>query len=137
MVKDSGYDGFAITGTGAERVCGDQVLPHGHNDRPGSHRAQPVCVHGRAVDTIRRRNRPAYPGTLRPRIWPSVTAANGAGFLDRFGHFSRPFEPTGLFDRLIVRVLEGDMSERRITQLFGLILGGLFTFGLVLNAFAF
>jgi hypothetical protein len=53
------------------------------------------------------------------------------------GHFSRPFEPTGLFDRLIVRVLEADMSERRITQLFGLILGGLFTFGLVLNAFAF
>jgi hypothetical protein len=53
------------------------------------------------------------------------------------GHFSRAFEPTGLFDRLIVRVLEGDMSERRITQLFGLILGGLFTFGLVLNAFAF
>jgi len=42
-----------------------------------------------------------------------------------------------LLDRLIVRVLEGDMSERRITQLFGLILGGLFTFGLVLNAFAF
>ena len=53
------------------------------------------------------------------------------------GHFSSAFEPTGLFDRLIVRVLEGDMSERRITQLFGLILGGLFTFGLVLNAFAF
>jgi hypothetical protein len=53
------------------------------------------------------------------------------------GHFSRAFEPSGLFDRLIVRVLEGDMSERRITQLFGLILGGLFTFGLVLNAFAF
>jgi hypothetical protein len=53
------------------------------------------------------------------------------------GHFSPAFEPTGLFDRLIVRVLEGDMSERRITQLFGLILGGLFTFGLVLNAFAF
>jgi hypothetical protein len=53
------------------------------------------------------------------------------------GHFSRAFEPSGLFDRLIVWVLEGDMSERRITQLFGLILGGLFTFGLVLNAFAF
>jgi hypothetical protein len=29
------------------------------------------------------------------------------------------------------------MSERRITQLFGLILGAIFTFGLVLNAFAF
>jgi hypothetical protein len=29
------------------------------------------------------------------------------------------------------------MSERQITQLFGLILGGLFTCGLVLNAFAF
>lgn len=53
------------------------------------------------------------------------------------GHFSRAFEPSGVFHRLIVRVLEGDMSERRITQLFGLILGGLFTFGLVLNAFAF
>jgi hypothetical protein len=29
------------------------------------------------------------------------------------------------------------MSERRITQLFGLILGAIFTFSLVLNAFAF
>ena len=29
------------------------------------------------------------------------------------------------------------MSERRITQLFGLILGAIFTFGLMLNAFAF
>jgi hypothetical protein len=29
------------------------------------------------------------------------------------------------------------MSERRITQLFGLILGALFTCGLVLNACAF
>jgi hypothetical protein len=29
------------------------------------------------------------------------------------------------------------MSERRITQLFGLILGGIFTFGLVLSAFAY
>ncbi len=29
------------------------------------------------------------------------------------------------------------MSERRITQLVGLILGGIFTFTLVLNAFAF
>jgi hypothetical protein len=29
------------------------------------------------------------------------------------------------------------MSERRITQLFGLILGALFTFTLMLNAFAF
>jgi hypothetical protein len=36
-----------------------------------------------------------------------------------------------------VRVLEGGMSERRITQLFGLILGGIFTFTLILNAFAF
>ena len=34
-------------------------------------------------------------------------------------------------------MLEGDMSERRITQLFGLILGAIFTFSLVLNAFAF
>jgi hypothetical protein len=30
-----------------------------------------------------------------------------------------------------------DMSERKITQLFGLILGALFTCTLVLNAFAF
>lgn len=29
------------------------------------------------------------------------------------------------------------MSERRITQLFGLILGGIFTFSLVLSAFAY
>jgi hypothetical protein len=29
------------------------------------------------------------------------------------------------------------MSERRITQLFGLVLSGLFTFMLVLNAFAY
>jgi hypothetical protein len=29
------------------------------------------------------------------------------------------------------------MSERRITRLFGLVLSGLFTFGLVLNAFAY
>jgi hypothetical protein len=29
------------------------------------------------------------------------------------------------------------MDERRTARLFGLILGGLFTFGLVLNAFAF
>jgi hypothetical protein len=77
---------------------------------------------------------------------PAPVAANmaqrhrrerGPLFGSIIGHFSRAFEPSGLFDRLIVRVLEGDMSERRITQLFGLILGGLFTFGLVLNAFAF
>jgi hypothetical protein len=30
-----------------------------------------------------------------------------------------------------------DMSERRITQLFGLILGGMVTCTLMLNAFAF
>ena len=30
-----------------------------------------------------------------------------------------------------------DMTERRITQLFGLILGGIVTCTLVLNAFAF
>jgi hypothetical protein len=77
---------------------------------------------------------------------PAPVAANmaqrhrrerGRLFGSKIGHFSRAFEPSGSFDRLIVRVLEGDMSERRITQLFGLILGGLFTFGLVLNAFAF
>jgi hypothetical protein len=77
---------------------------------------------------------------------PAPVAANmaqrhrrerGRLFGSIIGHFSRAFEPNGSFDRLIIRVLEGDMSERRITQLFGLILGGLFTFGLVLNAFAF
>jgi hypothetical protein len=130
-------------------VCGDQsgraaapIIPHlvqtirGHNDRPGSHRAASLRSWSRCDDAIRRRNRPANPGTRGREYGP---ASNGAGFLDRLsvGHFSRPFEPSGLFDRLIVRVLEGDMSERRITQLFGLILGGLFTFGLVLNAFAF
>jgi hypothetical protein len=46
-------------------------------------------------------------------------------------------EPKRPLARLISRVLEGAMSERRITQLFGLILGAIFTFGLVLNAFAF
>jgi len=29
------------------------------------------------------------------------------------------------------------MSERRIAQLFGLVLGGVFTFGMVLNALAY
>jgi hypothetical protein len=29
------------------------------------------------------------------------------------------------------------MDDRRITRIFGLILGALFTFGLVLNAFAY
>jgi len=29
------------------------------------------------------------------------------------------------------------MSEQRIAQLFGLVLGGVFTFGLVLNALAY
>ena len=29
------------------------------------------------------------------------------------------------------------MDERRITRIFGLVLGGVFTFALVLNAFAF
>jgi hypothetical protein len=29
------------------------------------------------------------------------------------------------------------MSERQITRMFGLVLGGLFTLGLVLNAFAY
>jgi hypothetical protein len=58
-------------------------------------------------------------------------------FRPMIDHFNRAFEPAGSLNRLIVQVLEGDMSERRITQLFGLILGGLFTFGLVLNAFAF
>jgi hypothetical protein len=37
----------------------------------------------------------------------------------------------------MLRVLEGVMSERRITQLFGLILGGIFTCTLVLSAFAY
>ena len=77
-----------------------------------------------------------------------VPAAVAADMAERHGertrhfgpmidHFNRAFEPAGSLNRLTIRVLEGDMSERRITQLFGLILGGLFTFGLVLNAFAF
>jgi len=35
------------------------------------------------------------------------------------------------------RVAKVTTSERRITRLIGLILGGIFVFGLVLNAFAF
>lgn len=48
-----------------------------------------------------------------------------------------PIEPERALARLTLRVLEGTMSERRITQLFGLILGGIFTFSLVLSAFAY
>jgi hypothetical protein len=47
------------------------------------------------------------------------------------------FEPKRSLKRPMLRVLEGDMSERRITQLFGLILGGIFTCTLVLSAFAY
>jgi hypothetical protein len=53
------------------------------------------------------------------------------------GPFPRGFEPKRSLMRPILRVLEGDMSERRITQLFGLILGGIFTCTLVLSAFAY
>ena len=53
------------------------------------------------------------------------------------GRFPRGFEPKRSLKRPMLRVLEGDMSERRITQLFGLILGGIFTCTLVLSAFAY
>ena len=46
-------------------------------------------------------------------------------------------EPKRPFARLRFRMGVLDMSERRITQLFGLILGALVTCTLVLNAFAF
>jgi hypothetical protein len=46
------------------------------------------------------------------------------------------FEPKGVLAQLI-SVVEAEMSERKITQLFGLALGALFTFTLVLNAFAY
>jgi len=46
------------------------------------------------------------------------------------------FEPKGAFAQLIWE-WEAEMSERKITQLFGLALGALFTFTLVLNAFAY
>jgi hypothetical protein len=85
---------------------------------------------GRAVDQ-------QIPAPVAANMAQRHRRVRGRLFGSIIGHFSRAFEPSGLLDRLIVRVLEGDMSERRITQLFGLILGGLFTFGLVLNAFAF
>jgi hypothetical protein len=53
------------------------------------------------------------------------------------------FELCGLFARLILwSAKTGDqqgaaMSERRIARLIGLVLGGIFACGLVLNAFAF
>ena len=53
------------------------------------------------------------------------------------GHLPRGFEPKRSLMRPMLRVLEGEMSERRITQLFGLILGGIFTCTLVLSAFAY
>jgi hypothetical protein len=60
--------------------------------------------------------------------------------LFRAGSSARPgprrIEPKPTLARLNLRVLEGAMSERRITQLFGLILGGIFTFSLVLSALA-
>jgi hypothetical protein len=85
---------------------------------------------GRAVDQ-------QIPAPVAADMAQRHSRERGRLFGSNIGHFSRAFEPSGLFDRLIIWVLEGDMSERRITQLFGLILGGLFTFGLVLNAFAF
>ena len=39
--------------------------------------------------------------------------------------------------RLTINAREMVMSEQRIAQLFGLVLGGVFTFGLVLNALAY
>jgi hypothetical protein len=39
--------------------------------------------------------------------------------------------------RFSARTAAAEMSERKITQLFGLILGALFTCTLILNAFAF
>src|SRR5262245_62688897 len=79
---------------------------------------------------------------LPSRLSPAITLPAGW----RFRQPQRPaiklhppcrVEPKRPLARLIFRVLEGAMSERRITQLFGLILGAIFTFGLVLNAFAF
>jgi len=48
----------------------------------------------------------------------------------------RTHEPKGSFARLPLK-WGRDMSERKITQLFGLILGVLFACTLVLNVFAF
>jgi len=49
----------------------------------------------------------------------------------------RAFEPSGSLGRLTLQQGKSAMSERRITQLFGLILGGVFAGCLVLNAFAY
>jgi len=102
---------------------------------PASHRAASPRSWSRCDGTIRKHSRPANPGTRARGCDP----ASPQGPAVWIGY--RSFQP-GLWTNGVVRatnrsVLEGDMSERRITQLFGLILGGLFTFGLVLNAFAF
>jgi hypothetical protein len=54
------------------------------------------------------------------------------------GLFAFAFEPGGRIALLTVRLRECEpMSERRTARLVGLILGGLLTCSLVLNAFAY
>jgi hypothetical protein len=51
--------------------------------------------------------------------------------------FAAAFEQTERIARLITRVGGRLMDERRIARWFGLVIGGIFTCGLVLNALAF
>jgi hypothetical protein len=54
-----------------------------------------------------------------------------------FEGIGKTFEPGAPHARLTIKAREMVMSEQRIAQLFGLVLGGVFTFGLVLNALAY
>src|SRR5262245_38859797 len=57
--------------------------------------------------------------------------------LSRAADRGRSAKPKGSFARLTFEMGGRDMSERNITQLFGLILGVIFACTLVLNVFAF
>jgi hypothetical protein len=54
-----------------------------------------------------------------------------------FEGIGKNFEPGAPLARLTTKGREMVMSEQRIAQLFGLALGGVFTFGMVLNALAY
>ena len=54
-----------------------------------------------------------------------------------FEGIGKSFEPGAPLVRLTIKGREMVMSEQRTAQLFGLVLGGVFTFGMVLNALAY
>jgi len=70
-------------------------------------------------------------------VWP-WPAGIWLWFLRSPARTRQIFEPGAPLARLTVNTPGGwAMSERRIAQLFGLVLGGVFTFGMVLNALAY